>query len=61
MKIHKIPCDSEFRAYALTNETQSHSLTHETQSRRESCVFSFNHVILYFPLIFFLLRLEFGA
>ena len=38
MKIHKIPCDSEFRAYALI-------------SRRESCVFSFNHLILIIIII----------
>ena len=52
MKIHKIPCDSEFRAYALIRQIKSawwvH--THETQSRREFCVFSFNHLILYTAL-----------
>jgi len=30
--------------------------THETQSRGESCVFSFNHLILITSHVFFLIR-----
>ena len=53
-----IPCNSEFRAYALVrfnlrqiqfrhSSDRSRVRKHETQSNRESCVFHFNHFELY--------------
>ena len=53
-----IPCNSEFRAYALVrfnlrqiqfthSSDRSRLRKHETQSYRESCVFHFSHFELY--------------
>ena len=56
-----IPCNSEFRAYALVrfnlrqiqfthSSDRSRVRKHETQSYRESCVFHFSHFELYIYL-----------
>ena len=46
-----IPCNSEFRAYALVRQKSVWRVRkHETQSYRESCVYHFSHFELYFDL-----------
>ena len=46
MKMHRIPCDSEFRFHQADLNLPDECNTHKTQSCRESCVFSFSHLIL---------------